>query len=256
MLGLAKSILAKLYYKLGSVHHILVGPMAGMKFKFSDNTGFAALYSGNEKANQRVYAELVRPGDVVIDAGANWGVHALYLAKLVGKEGRVHAFEPHPEVVEELRWHVEANELSQVTIHQCGLFSSTGSINFALGHQAKTSHITQTGQDNTGLRLVEVKSDTLDAVVRSQSIPKIRLIKVDVEGAESELLKGAVETIKRDRPYLVVELHTPEQDLAVAAFLTSLNYKISRLEGPEILHLDRSWPDQNGVWGTILATPK
>ena len=75
-----------------------------MWFKCSDNTGLAALYSGNEKENQRVYAAVVRPGDTVVDAGANWGVHTLYLAKLTGATGRVHAFEPHPQVVEELRW--------------------------------------------------------------------------------------------------------------------------------------------------------
>lgn len=85
--------------------------MKGLWFRFSENSGFAALYSGNEHANQRIYASIVRPGDVVVDGGANWGVHALYLAKLTGSTGRILAFEPHPEVVEELRWNVKKKRL-------------------------------------------------------------------------------------------------------------------------------------------------
>jgi hypothetical protein len=54
---------------------------------------------------------------------------------------------------------------------------------------------------------------------------------------------------------LIVELHSPEQDLLVAQTLSDWGYVIKRVEGPEILHLDRPWPDPNGVWGTLHAIP-
>ena len=255
MKNMIKKLLFTLWYRSGTAHRILTGPMKGMWFKCSENTGLAALYSGNEQANQRVYAQVVRPGDVVIDAGANWGVHSLYLAKLVGAAGRVHAFEPHPQVVEELRWHVGQNGLRQVMIHQCGLYSSEGMIPFVLGENSKTSHIAAGDEAKGEARRVEVPSRTLDKVVAEEGITNIRLIKVDVEGAEGELLKGAEATIRRDRPHLVVELHSPEQDLIVAKTLTDWGYKLARVEGPELLHLDKSWPEPHGVWGTLHAQP-
>jgi FkbM family methyltransferase len=232
--------------------------MRGMKFHFSDNSGFAALYSGNEKDNQKVYASVVRPGDTVIDAGANWGVHSLYLARLVGSNGRVHAFEPHPEVNRELRSNLDLNNLSQVSTHQLALSDHAGIIPFHLSAFSKASHIMkpseQSSQPTSG-RCVEVRSCTLDELASDLSLSSIRLMKVDVEGAESDLLRGAAQTITKFRPHLVIELHSPEQDLEVARLLTSWNYHILRVDGSSIKHLDRSWPDPDGVWGTLHAIP-
>lgn len=249
-----KKLLATLWYRPGTVHRILLGPMKGLHFKCSDNTGLAALYSGNEKDNQRVYAEVVRPGDVVIDAGANWGVHSLYLALLTGPEGRVLAFEPHPQVVEELRWHVEANGLSQVVIHAQGLLDRAGAIPFTLGENSKTSHVGSDGGASDG-REITVACLTLDEVFEKSGLTSLKLIKVDVEGAEAALLRGAERTLRRYRPHLVVELHNPEQDLEVARILSALGYHLRRVDGSAILHPDRAWPDPQGVWGTIHAIP-
>lgn len=255
--NLLKNLLSTLYYRPGTEHRILAGPMRGMWFKCSDNTGLAALYSGNEKANQRVYASVVRPGDVVIDAGANWGVHTLYLARLVGGSGHVHAFEPHPTVIDELRWHVSRNMLENVTIHACGLLDINGSIPFFLGANSKTSHVATIADLEHAPRTsqIEVPCSPLDEVVSDSRLDALRLIKIDVEGAEGKALQGAEATIRRFRPHLVVELHSPEQDLEVANTLVRWGYRLTRVEGPELLHVNLPWPEPNGVWGTIHAIP-
>jgi len=255
IVDLLKKVLRALWYRPGTVHRILKGPMKGLWFKCSDNTGLAALYSGNEQANQRVYAAVVRPGDTVVDAGANWGVHSLYLAKLVGQPGHVHAFEPHPQVVEELRWHLQRNGMTQVTVHACGLLDQAGQLPFVMGENSKTSHIEGSPSAPTTSQIV-VPCRTLDEVMDQAAPTSLRLIKVDVEGAECRLLKGAERTIQRYRPHLVVELHTPEQDLEVARLLTQWNYHLQRVDGQPILHLDRPWPDPDGVWGTLHAIPR
>ena len=251
---LVKKALCSIWYRPGTSHRILVGPMRGLWFKSSDNTGLAALYSGNEKDNQRVYADVVRPGDVVVDAGANWGVHTLYLARLAGAAGRVLAFEPHPQVVEELRWHVEKNGFKQVSIYGCGLLDSSDEIPFMLGESSKTSHVMGTHDQTEGAQVI-VACRTLDEVITESGINALRLIKVDVEGAEARLLQGAEKTILRFRPHLVVELHNPDQDLEVARMLQAWNYRIERVDGSTIKHLDRPWPDPDGVWGTVHGTP-
>ncbi len=253
---LLKRALTLAWYRPGTVHRILLGPMRGMRFKCSENTGLAALYSGNERANQAVYAEVVRPGDTVVDAGANWGVHSLYLGRLTGPKGRVHAFEPHPQVLGELRWHIEHNHLEQVTLHGHGLLDMECTMPFVLGDNSKTSHIASSSEASPPESRVDVPFKTLDSVVASESIAAIRLIKIDVEGAEGRMLQGAKETIRRFKPHLVVELHSPEQDLEVARVLTEWGYRLKRVEGPELLHLDRPWPEPNGVWGTLHAIPQ
>ena len=253
MKHLIKRLLARTLCRPGSIHKILTGALKGMEFRMSESTGFAALYSGNERANQELYATLVREGDTVVDAGANWGVHTLCLARLVGASGKVHAFEPHPEVVKELRWNVERNGLRQVSIHACGLLDKAAVLPFVLGASSKTSHISASSE--ASVSSVSVPCQTLDSLSDELGLHSLRLLKLDVEGAESLALKGAVNTIADSRPHMVIELHTPEQDLEVARLLTSWNYTLTRLEGPPILYLDRSWPDQNGVWGTIHAVP-
>lgn len=249
-----KFLLVLFGYRSGTEHRILWGVMRGLRFRFTDSSGFAALYSGNEKPNQRLYAQLIRPGDVVVDAGANWGVHSLYLATLVGSSGKIHAFEPHPRMVEELTWNVQRNGMAQVVVHPLGLLDQESEIPFVLGESSKSSHMAS-ASESLSMNKVIVPCRSLDAVLEEIGIDRLRLIKVDVEGAESLALKGAERLITRFRPHLIIELHTPEQDLAVAAMLNNWGYKISRLEGPEILYLDRSWPDPNGVWGTIHAEP-
>jgi FkbM family methyltransferase len=255
MMTLLKQVLCALWYRPGTTHRILMGPMRGMRFGFSENTGLSALYSGNEQEHQKVYAEVVRPGDVVLDAGANWGVHTLYLATLTQAAGRVLAFEPHPEVVMELRRNVTCNGLSQVSIHGCCLLDQEGEIPFTLGQSSKTSHIDGTHDHSAGTSVM-VPCRTLDSVVEELGLTSLRLIKVDVEGAEARLLQGAAQTILRFRPHLVVELHNPQQDVQVAQLLREWGYTFRRLEGPVIKRFDVPWPDPEGVWGTLHATPE
>jgi FkbM family methyltransferase len=254
-MSLFKRVLSALWFRPGSAHRILSGPMRGMKFHFSENSSFAALYSGNEKDNQKVYASVVRRGDTVVDAGANWGVHSLYLAHLVGSTGRVHAFEPHPQVNQELRSNIQLNALTQVTVHQMALSDHDGIIPFHLAGSSKESHILDTSE-HPDAACVEVRACTLDQIASDLGLSSLRLLKVDVEGAEGPLLRGSTRTIERFRPHLVVELHNPEQDLAVGRLLSSWNYQLFRVDGTPVKNTDRAWPDPDGVWGTLHAIPR
>lgn len=243
---------ARAWFRPGSEHRVWLGPLRGLRVRLSASTGLAALYSGNERANQKLYARLVRPGDVVVDAGANWGMHTLLLARLTGPAGQVVAFEPHPGVVEELRHHVRVNGFHQVTVMAAGLLDQEGEIPFTPGESSKTSRFDTASEAVASLA---IPCRTLDAVMDELKPKALRLVKVDVEGAEARVLAGAVRTIRNYHPHLVVELHNPEQDLAVARQLLEWGYKIERVGGPPIRHLDRAWPDPEGVWGTLHGIP-
>lgn len=187
-----------------------------------------------------------------MDVGTNWGGHALHLSRLVGEAGRVLAVEPSPGVAAEARWHFSANSGHNITLVEAALAETEAKAFFEESHLSTTGHLSS---EAVGKRGVEVTVTTLDQLVTSEQCGCISLVKIDVEGAESRVLAGATKTLQRDKPNLIVELHTPEQDMAVSALLRAAGYKLRRLDGSRIAHPDRGWPDRDGVWGMILATP-
>lgn len=84
---------------------------------------------------------------------------------------------------------------------------------------------------------------------------RLDLIKIDVEGTEGKVLRGAEQVTARFRPVFVIDLHSPEQDLFVGRWLTERDYRLERLSGPPIRRTDLGWPHREGVWGSILAQP-
>src|SRR5882724_10781592 len=101
-----KRIVKSVFFRTGVVRRIAFGPCAGLKYRVSETTGLSAWYSGPEREHQRTFASLVAPGDTVVDVGANWGLHTLYLSRHVGERGVVIALEPFEQVWRELDWHI------------------------------------------------------------------------------------------------------------------------------------------------------
>src|SRR5581483_2576840 len=101
-----------------------------------------------------------------------------------------------------------------------------------------------------------VPVQTLDVLGEHRVIERLALVKIDAEGAEGRILSGAQRLTERARPSFVIELHTPEQDVAVARWLTERGYRFERVTGPPIRHPECGWPDPDGVWGTIIARPR
>lgn len=147
----------------------------------------------------------VRPGDTVIDIGANIGAHTLLCSKLVGTEGRVIAFEPMSWANKKLARNVELNpELRKnITIER-----------FVVSDKVANKHSVsfRTSWVLFGVKnppcSEEVSSVTLDDYARRANINKMNLIKIDVDGFEYKVLQGARNVIYEFRPTLVLELCT------------------------------------------------
>ena len=255
---LLKRALRVLWFRPGAIRRVALGPLRGLVFRVSDVTGLSPWYSGTERAHQQAMSSLVRAGDIVMDVGANWGLHTLLLSRLVGASGRVIALEPLPEAFEALHWHVSANGCRNVLPLPVAVADTEGIMRFVRGESTSQGGLDNTRQStsraqNPGL---DVPVRTLDSLVAELHLDGVRLLKVDVEGAESAVLSGAQQTLDRHRPYLIVDLHTPEQDVRVAEILTAHDYLLKRLEGPPIRRTDTGWPDPEGVWGSLLAMPR
>jgi FkbM family methyltransferase len=146
----------------------------------------------------------VRPGATVLDVGANVGAYTLLFARWAGPTGRVVAFEPAPDAAAGLRRHIELNELSAtVDVQQCAVSYSVGTARFACT-EASGANAIVVGESGTDA--IEVATVTLDAFCsRGRVVPDV--IKIDVEGAELDVLKGARQVLAFGGLQVFLELH-------------------------------------------------
>lgn len=157
------------------------------------------------------YSKIVRKGDVVLDIGANVGAHTLPLAKRVGGEGRVYAFEPVRWAITKLRANLALNpELNaRVFANQLML---TGSPEDQAPDTIHASWPLDAAADvHPLLRARALSTDgvetlTLDQFVEREGLSRVDLVKLDVDGNECHVLRGAQNTLARFRPPLIVEL--------------------------------------------------
>jgi FkbM family methyltransferase len=163
-----------------------------------------ALNATNNRLIQ-LYRRLLRPGDIYVDAGANLGQLALVAARAVGPSGRVYAFECGPAAVARLRENVALNGFGNVEVVDKACWDSCGSAElheFAGGELDLLS----LGQrpDRTVARSFTVATVRIDDVV---SEAQVKLVKIDVEGAERAAIHGAERVIFESarRPHLVLE---------------------------------------------------
>jgi FkbM family methyltransferase len=164
-----------------------------------------------EPGTQKTLQKLVKPGDTVFDIGANIGAHTLGIAQSVGKSGKVYAFEPADFAFAKLKRNLELNpELAERTCPQQILLAASSTekpereiyASWPLESDG-TVHPKHRG------RLVSAEHavvETLDNFTRRQGIPRLDLIKMDVDGHELPVLQGGEETLRRFRPVLVMEM--------------------------------------------------
>ena len=180
-----------------------------------------ALYGEYCEAESAVFGQICKPGDIVIEAGANIGSHTVHLAKLVGTKGHVIALEPQRVVFQTLCANIALNSLTNVMAHQVAVGGENGSavmpgIDYSKSGNFGGISVNMTGTGET-VRMVK-----LDGFV---NLPRLRLIKIDVEGFEQQVLEGAAETIQKHRPYLYLENDRQEKSEALIRKIQGLGYR-------------------------------
>ena len=169
----------------------------------------------------RLLKKWLRPGDVFVDAGANLGWFTVLAGRLAGPTGKVFSFEPSPSIFEHLRRNVEINGLANVRLENSALGAAPG--------QAVLSGIRErnqgTGSIVRGVNASEtagcqVPVTTLDVYCKTQGIERIRMLKIDVEGAEGLVLDGAAQVLGLSEKPQALWIRWPggkEQRIPIAA---------------------------------------
>lgn len=171
------------------------------------------LYGSYELPSIRFIRRVVKPGDVVADVGAQIGYITLAMATIDTGKVTVHAFEPEPNNIRRLRNNVALNPGVDVRIIEKAVSDTNQAIRLYLSkdHNAGT-HSTISGGTNVSDEFVEIPAVTLDDYVREQGLTALRLVKIDVEGGEYEVIKGAHETLRTLRPIVLMELSDALQE--------------------------------------------
>ena len=215
------------------------GAAKGLWMKVNPRTAAQLCRGEAETGIQKILTEHLRPGMVFYDGGANIGFFSLVAARLVGETGKVFAFEPESEIVERLRENRRRNGFSWIDVEEAALYSRSGQIRFYRA-SALASPDRGTGrvmEQETATEGISVRAIALDDFVREHPAPD--LIKVDVEGAETEVLRGANNLLGRRRPMIVCELHSAECDVAVREILEQHSYSVRRLDENHIFATGR-----------------
>ena len=147
---------------------------------------------------------LLGKGETFIDVGANIGTWSLVAAKIAGEDGKVLSVEPNPKTAERLRKNVELNSFGNVNVIEGAASDNEGTCFLTCPQEHNLASIV-TEKDEGSL---EVRSFTLDGVIDEVSITSVAGIKIDAEGHELEVLKGAEGLLSKFRPWMIVEFNT------------------------------------------------
>jgi FkbM family methyltransferase len=177
-----------------------------------------------------VCSRLVSEGDIVLDIGANLGLVTMHLASLVGPYGHVHAFEPNPRLVDRLKQVLIANNASNVTLHPVALGACDGELPlFVPDENAGAASLVTSGHSSVPGTMVRVPVTTLTAKSDAWRGLHVRLIKIDVEGYEPEVLRGAAEFLASSRPDAIIfelnEHSGPLREHATIKILREADYR-------------------------------
>lgn len=169
-----------------------------------------SLLTGNfETAETEFLRRYLDKGMTILDVGAHHGYYTLLASRATGSDGKVIAFEPSPKERVRLREHLELNGCSNVGVESFALEAVEDEKELFLVDGAEDyCNSLRPPVVNAGTTTIKVKTTTLDKFLRRKAIDRVDFIKMDVEGAELSVLKGAVELFTRaPRPVLLVELY-------------------------------------------------
>lgn len=199
------------------------GVGAGLRFNTGDsNVGY--VLGTTEVDFQQLLASLLQPGQTFYDVGAHVGFFTVLGGRLVGAGGRVVAFEPLPANVQALRHNVELNDFAHVRVVDAAVANTMGTLELQLVGNSTGPKLALAGRDAGSKGSVQVATVALDAWLRETGERPPDLLKIDVEGAEIEVIQGMRETIERTRPRILCEMHGRNREYV--ELMTSLGYDV------------------------------
>jgi len=205
---------------------ILQGPLKGEKWIIGSGVhGYWLGIYENEK--QRAFTHWVKAGNVVYDIGANVGYYTLLASTLVGETGLVMAFEPLPANLIYLRKHLTLNGVYNTQIFEVAVSNENGTAMFSEMSERSVGHLERTGK-------LEVQVVKLDTLYENGVIPPPDVMKIDVEGAEHQVLTGALSILEEHHPVIFLATHGQEVHKQSCDLLLQLGYNLNSISSASV----------------------
>jgi len=206
-----------------------------------DESSRALFLTGMFEPNEFLWLEqTLKRGMVMIDIGANMGLYTLFAASCVGHTGSVMAIEPSQREFERLQANVRLNRLSNVRCVKAAAYNYEGEADLRVASIQNAGHNTlgQFGYEGVITeRLERVRLERLDDLVQQAKLPRVDVIKIDVEGAERFVLEGAHNTIEQFHPTFLMELsdrmlqHQNSDSQQILVFFEEQGYSVYEFSG-------------------------
>lgn len=194
------------------------GHQARLWLRVNDPMHYDLVLGVHEPVVRDFLAANLKPGMTVFDIGANVGYFTLYSARLVGSQGRVIAIEGDPAVAALLQKNAALNALSNVTVIAGVAARANGTMRFGRGKASGWSGLHSEAPEEW----IEVPAHTVDSLADQLRLDRLDFVKIDVEGAEEEVISGMAQTLRGFGPAILVELHpgaeSPLPALAAAGY--------------------------------------
>jgi len=166
----------------------------------------------------------LRPGDMAVDVGACMGCYTLLAAKIVGEEGHVYAFEPEPNLCQLIKTNLELNQYENVTIIQKALWDKPTKLTLSVSRTNVGGHtVIERLKDEA--YATEVEATSLDEYFKNISKP-IKLIKIDAEGAEYPIIKGAINKLRKNNVQKIIVEARLNNIIPITDLLQTKGYRI------------------------------
>ena len=181
---------------------------------------------------------LFRPseGDTVVDIGAHMGRYTIPCSKSAGMSGKVVAIEAHPYNFRILQHNLRLNKIKNVSLLNCAVYSNRArlklylpdeDLGYTMHHSLMTNYLASKYSNEIERKYIEVEADTLDNLLKARGINEVNWIKIDVEGAELEVLRGAREILSTNtRISILVEIHGKDTYGPTMELLKTNNFSI------------------------------
>lgn len=201
----------------------------------------------NEKYDTELFNTIKRynlEGKTIFDIGSHIGYHSFFFSKLVGNHGKVFAFEPNPFNAKRIQENIDKNSVKNIKLYNIALSSENSETDFLCTDNIESGTSSggfiqdsdtlyeKTGYENDGgFDRIKVKMQKLDDLeeIKHKNL-KVDVLKIDVEGAESLVLEGAKETIKKQRPIILIEIHSITNMYYLLNFINEINYSVTLLK--------------------------
>ena len=205
--------------------------LSASRFDPAGAQAYGVLTGAHEPMVQEALRRAVPRGGVVFDVGANIGFTALVAARLTGPHGQVVAFEPQPDSAEAVRANAAANGFNHLHVIEAAVGAATGSAELIVVADSLWTRLASVGDHDHEVARLQVQVISLDEQIAATALPVPDVVKIDVEGAELEVLAGLTKTLSDHRPTVICEMHGKNQ--AFCDFMHEAGYRVLNLDGPE-----------------------